>query len=212
MWLSLFCNVADYKEDVMGRNIAGPNLGRRRKKKKINVAIVGEVTAWIVEIALVILVAFVFTYFFGVRASVAGSSMSAQLEDGDQVLVDRFLYRFMSPKSGDVIAFYPNGNRNSHYYMKRVIGIPGDTVQIKDGVVYLNGEEYEERVEVSRMDEAGLAEEEILLGEDEFFVLGDNRNNSEDSRFANIGNIKEDYIIGKAWWIISPRSKFGKIH
>lgn len=110
-----------------------------------------------------------------------------------------------------MIAFLPNGNTNTHYYIKRVIGVPGDTVQIIDGAVYVNEEEYAEKTEVSRMEDAGIAAEPVMLGEDEYFVLGDNRNNSEDSRFANIGSVKEEYMIGKAWFVISPRDKFGFI-
>ena len=137
--------------------------------------------------------------------------MSPQLDDGDEVLIDRFSYKFISPKPGDMIAFLPNGNTNTHYYIKRVIGVPGDTVQIIDGAVYVNEEEYAEKTEVSRMEDAGIAAEPVMLGEDEYFVLGDNRNNSEDSRFANIGSVKEEYMIGKAWFVISPRDKFGFI-
>ena len=155
------------------------------------------------EIAVTVVIAVVFTYFFGVRSTVIGPSMSPQLEDGDEVLIDRFMYKFISPKSGDIIAFLPNGNTNTHYYLKRVIAVPGDTVQIKDGSVYVNGEEFREEIETARMEDAGIA--------DEYFVLGDNRNNSEDSRYANIGNIREDYIIGKAWFVISPREKLGFI-
>ena len=137
--------------------------------------------------------------------------MSPQLEDGDEVLIDRFIYKFVSPKAGDIIAFLPNGNTNTHYYLKRVMAVPGDTVQIKNGVVFVNGEEISEEVEAERMEDAGIAASEITLSEDEYFVLGDNRNNSEDSRFANIGNIKENYIIGRAWFVIAPRDKLGFI-
>lgn len=137
--------------------------------------------------------------------------MSPQLEDGDEVLIDRFSYKFISPKPGDVIAFLPNGNTNTHYYIKRVIAVPGDTVQIKDGMIYVNDTEYEDEFETVRMEDAGIVKDAITLGEDEYFVLGDSRNNSEDSRFANIGNVKEDYIIGRVWFVVSPRSKFGLI-
>jgi signal peptidase I len=116
-----------------------------------------------------------------------------------------------NPKSGDVIVFLPNGNEKSHYYVKRVVAVPGDTVLIEGGILYVNGEKYEEEIDVDRMDDAGVASEEITLGADEYFVLGDNRNNSEDSRFANIGNIRKDYIIGKAWFIISPFRSIGFI-
>ena len=107
------------------------------------------------------------------------------------------------------MVFLPNGNEKSHYYVKRVIGVPGDTVQILDGAVYVNGELFEEAVETAAILDAELAAEEIELAEDEYFVLGDNRNNSEDSRYANIGNVKKEYIIGKAWFIVSPFKDFG---
>ena len=126
-----------------------------------------------------------------------------------QILVNRFVYKVTDPKTNDIIVFLPNGNEKSHYYVKRVIGVPGDTVQIKNGAVYVNGKAFDEETDVSSIEDAGLAAEEITLGADEYFVLGDNRNNSEDSRYANIGNIKKDYIIGKAWFRIAPFSDLG---
>ena len=183
----------------------------KEEGRKINLSLFQEIIVWILEIAVTVVIAVVFTYFFGVRSTVIGPSMSPQLEDGDEVLIDRFMYKFISPKSGDIIAFLPNGNTNTHYYLKRVIAVPGDTVQIKDGSVYVNGEEFREEIETARMEDAGIAGSEMTLAEDEYFVLGDNRNNSEDSRYANIGNIREDYIIGKAWFVISPREKLGFI-
>lgn len=194
----------------MGRRVKGLNFGKRREKK-VNLSLLQEALIWIVEIGITIMIAYVFTYYFGVRSSVIGPSMSVQLEDGDEVLINRFFYKFISPKPGDIIAFLPNGNTNTHYYIKRVIAVPGDTVQIIEGAVYVNGEEYQEEREVSRIEDAGIAAEQITLGEDEYFVLGDNRNNSEDSRFANIGNVKEDYIIGKVWFVAKPRDKIGLI-
>ena len=95
--------------------------------------------------------------------------------------------------------------------MKRVIATPGDTVQIEGGIVYVNGEPLEEQAAVAAVENAMLAEEEITVGEDEYFVLGDNRNNSEDSRYASIGNVKREHIIGKAWMVISPWKKIGFI-
>lgn len=192
----------------MRRRVKGLNFGKKRERK-INLSLFQEIIIWILEIGITIAAAVVFSYFFGVRSSVIGPSMLPQLEDGDEVLIDRFSYKFISPKPGDIIAFLPNGNTNTHYYIKRVIGVPGDTVQIVDGALLVNGEEYEEKGEVSRMEDAGSAKEPVTLGEDEYFVLGDNRNNSEDSRFANIGSVRDDYIIGRVWFITSPRDKIG---
>ncbi len=195
------------KTDVVRRRKSGLNFGRR--KKKINFAVVKEVLSWTVEIALTLLIAFTFVYFIGLRTSVVGQSMSKTLNGGDQILVNRFVYKVTDPKTNDIIVFLPNGNEKSHYYVKRVIGVPGDTVQIKNGAVYVNGKAFDGETDVSSIEDAGLAAEEITLGADEYFVLGDNRNNSEDSRYANIGNIKKDYIIGKAWFRIAPFSDLG---
>ncbi len=194
----------------MGRRTKGLNFGTKRERK-INTSLVQEVVVWTLEICIAVVMAFVLNYFFCVRSSVIGPSMSTQLEDGDEVLIDRFSYKFISPKPGDVIAFLPNGNTNTHYYVKRIIGTPGDRVRIEEGVVYVNGEEFQEKIAVSQIEDAGIAADEVVLGEDEYFVLGDNRNNSEDSRFANIGNVKESYILGKVWFIAAPGDKIGLI-
>ena len=168
-----------------------------------------EVFTWVGEIAIAVLIALVLMYFVGYRASVVGQSMLGTLAEGDEVLVNRFVYKLTQPKANDVVVFLPNGNEKSHLYIKRVIGVPGDKVQIKNGAVYVNGELFEEAVDVSAIEHPELAEEEIEVGEDEFFVLGDNRNNSEDSRYANIGNVKKEHIVGKAWFIISPLKSVG---
>ncbi len=180
-----------------------------RQKKTVNVALIKEILAWMIEIVITIAIAFTAIYFAGLRTSVVGQSMSATLSSGDEVLINRFIYKMTDPKPGDIIVFLPNGNEKSHYYIKRVIAVPGDTVRILDGEVYVNGAPYVEQTDVDAIEDAGLAEEEIVLGNDEFFVLGDNRNNSEDSRYANIGNIKKEYIIGKVWFCVSPWSEFG---
>ena len=191
----------------MRRRKNGPNFGRR--KKKVNMSIVKEVASWVAEITITLVIAFTFVYFIGLRTSVVGQSMADTLANGDEILVNRFIYKVTDPKPNDIVVFLPNGNEKSHYYIKRVIAVPGDTVQIQSGAVYVNGELFDEEVEVSAIEEAGLAAEEITLDDDEYFVLGDNRNNSEDSRYANIGNVKKEYIIGKAWFIVSPWKNFG---
>lgn len=191
------------------RGREGLNFGRQ--KRKINVTAVREVFSWMIEILLAIVLAFTFVYFIGLRTSVVGQSMSPTLVSGDEILVNRFVYKVTDPKRGDIIVFLPNGNEKSHYYVKRVIGVPGDTVQIKNGRIYVNGTEFTEKVDVASIEDAGLAADAVTLGDDEYFVLGDNRNNSEDSRYANIGNIKREYIIGKAWFVISTGDRFGFI-
>ena len=185
-------------------------LNFRRRRRKMKVSTVKGILLWIVEIFIVLLLAFVLVYCAGMRVSVVGNSMESTLNDGSVVLVNRFVYNIKEPKAGDVIVFLPNGNEKSHYYIKRVIGVPGDKVQIKNGLLYVNGELYDVE-DTETIKNAGLAEDEITVGEDEYFVLGDNRNSSEDSRYANIGNVKREYIVGKAWFRISPLRKIGFI-
>ena len=136
-------------------------------------------------------------------------SMEPTLENGQQIFIDRFLYVLSSPKAGDIVAFLPNGNENSHYYIKRIIALPGESVEIVENSVYINGEKLQEDYETSKIDDVGIVNEKIKLGSDEYFVLGDDRQNSEDSRNANVGNVKYSYIYGKAWFVISPKTHFG---
>ena len=180
-----------------------------RHKRKANIKLIKDVFVWIMQIVLTILLAFTFVYFIGLRTSAVGQSMAETIYNGDNILVNRFVYAVSNPKPNDIIVFKPNGNEKSHLYIKRVIGVPGDTVQIIGGVVYVNGEVFSEAVSVSSIEEAGIAAEPIILEDEEYFVLGDNRNNSEDSRFANIGNVRKEHIIGKVWFRIVSWNEFG---
>lgn len=189
------------------RSTSSLSFGRRRKE--INKDSLKAGFLWTGEIILVVGVAALIVFFLGVRVPVIGQSMAGTLENGETVLVNRFVYRMFTPKANDIIVFLPNGNEKSHYYLKRVIAVPGDTVQIKEGKVYVNDKPFNEKIENPYVESGLLAEEPIVVGEDEYFVLGDNRNNSEDSRYANIGNVKKEHILGKAWFIIAPWESFG---
>lgn len=135
--------------------------------------------------------------------------MKPVLENGDVTLVNRIVYDATAPKRGDIIVFKPKGNENSHYYIKRIVGLPGETVEIIEGKVYIDGERLEEDYETTEITDVGIVDKEIELAGDEFFVLGDDRQNSEDSRMADIGNVKRSYIYGKVWFVISPGNNFG---
>lgn len=171
-----------------------------QKKKRLDSRIIKDIFEIVAGGIVAVFLAFVIVYSIGMRTSVIGDSMETTLYNGQEILVNRVLYRLSTPKRGDVIVFLPNGNQNSHFYVKRVVGLPGETVQIKDGSVYIDGVFLEESEEFDRMIDAGIAENELTLAIDEFFVLGDNRNSSEDSRSGNIGGVKKDNIIGKAWF------------
>lgn len=166
---------------------------------------------WALQIGIVCLLAFMLAWYFGQRVSTVGDSMKPVLENGDVVLVNRIVYNAVKPKRGDIIVFKPKGNDSSHYYIKRVIGLPGETVEILEDKIYIDGEKLEESYEVTAIDDVGVVSGKMELSEDEYFVLGDDRGNSEDSRNADVGNVRRAYIYGKAWFVISPRSSFGFI-
>lgn len=184
------------------RRRSGLNFAKKRRKK-INIKALREVLSFGFWIAISVFLAFVFVFAFGYRTNVVGSSMEPSLISGQKILINRLVYQISSPKFYDVIAFVPNGNEDSHIYVKRVIGVPGDTILIKDGYIYINGIKLSEDSSYDVIKDPGIAEAEIYLSDDEYFVLGDNRNYSEDSRSGNIGVVKKSYITGKVWFKLS---------
>ena len=192
-------------------------MGRRKgltfyqRKKKLNMVLIKEIASWIFWMFVSAFLAIVLVFCMGMKTNVIGSSMEPCLYNGQEIFLNRVIYRLSSPKIGDVVVFRPNGNEKAHYYVKRVLAIPGDTVQVKGGILYVNGETQEDYFN-DKIAEPGLAENLIELEDDEYFVIGDNCNNSEDSRSANIGNIKKEHIIGKAWFRMAKQdSELGLI-
>lgn len=167
-----------------------------------------ELISWAMYIGFVIVVTWFILTFVGQRTVVDGRSMNATLNDRDNLIVEKLSYRFSDPERFDIIVFPPYDTKE--YYIKRIIGLPGETIQIdEEGNIYIDGEILEEDYGLETIKNPGRAIEPVTLGEDEYFVMGDNRNNSVDSRDSRVGNVKRDAIIGKAWVRIWPLSDFG---
>ena len=156
----------------------------------------------------IFLLTFLIVTFVGQRTEVSGSSMYDTLENGDQLIVDKLSYRLGNPERFDIVVFLEDPTDKT-YYIKRIIGLPGETVQIIGSGIYINGELLEENYGYEPIKKAGRAAQEITLGEDEYFVLGDNRNNSQDSRKEVVGNVKRSQFMGKAFIRIWPLTGFG---
>lgn len=170
----------------------------------------------VLSTSLYILIVLLFTLFLvkyvWQRTEVIGSSMEDTLYDKDNIIVEKVSYRFGEPERFDVIVFPYEYNKKTNF-VKRIIGLPGETVYIdENGVIYINDVVLNENYGKEVISDPGIASKPIKLAEDEYFVLGDNRNNSKDSRFADVGNIRKDDIIGRAWILIWPIKEFQKIN
>ena len=179
----------------MARN---QGLSFYNRKKRVSLSFFRELFSWITGIVVAVLLAAFLNYWFGLSTYVVGDSMEPSLYNGQRIFVDRLSYVFGGPKEGDVILFLPNGNQNAHYYVKRVVAVPGDKLKILDGILYVNGKT--STLIPEKIEEAGIAGNEMILGKQEYFCIGDHPNESEDSRSADIGPIKSDTIIGKVWF------------
>ena len=159
----------------------------------------------------VLVFTFLIVTYVGQRTKVSGGSMEPMLSDGDNLIMDKISYRFQDPQRFDIVVF-PFQYANRPYYIKRIIGLPGETIYIDDdGNIYINNEILNEPYGKEVIADPGRAYEPITLGEDEYFVMGDNRNNSSDSRDPVVGNVQRDDLIGKAWMRIWPLDKRGMI-
>lgn len=183
-------------------------MGYNRQKIKDNV-FADNILKTIVDIIIVVVLAILVLFYFGEGTSMNGNSMLDTINNEEKLLLDKFSSRFTSFKRYDIIAF---GNENSdEYNIKRIIALPGETVIIKEGCIYVNDEKIEFKEDSELIVNAGLASEEIKLDDDEYFVMGDNWNNSEDSRFVSIGNVNKENIIGRIWFRISPFENIGAL-
>ena len=170
-----------------------------------------EMISTLLYLLAVLCLTYLVITFVGQRTEVDGASMEATLYDGDNLIVDKITYRFKDPQRYDIIVF-PFQYQENTYYIKRIIGLPGETVQIDEtGNIYIDGELLPDGYgrEVIKPENIGIASDPILLGDDEYFVMGDNRNNSTDSRTEIVGNIHRKDIVGRAWMRIWPFSRFG---
>ena len=177
-----------------------------KKPEKIEQNKAKEIAGLVIYCLIVIAAMFLIIKYVGQRTVVMGHSMEPTLQDSDNLITDKITYRFRDPKRFDIIVFPFKDNRAT-LLIKRIVGMPGETVQVIDGNVYVNGYVLEDNYGNAVMTDPGLAADPVVLKEDEYFVLGDNRNNSTVSRFESVGNIHRSEIIGRAWLRVWPLNK-----
>ena len=180
---------------------------REERHEKIRKALF-RIFLTLLSMAAAVALAWAITYYALEKTNMVGSSMEPALSDGDTVLINKLAYFRNGPERFDVIVFEVSGKEHSFYSIRRIIGLPGEKITIKDGNVYIDDTLLEEPIVTEPVLIEGLAFDGLVLDEDEYFVLGDNRNDSEDSRFTNVGNVVDSQIIGKAWLRLN---KFGFI-
>ena len=177
----------------------------------------------VVHVIAAVSIAWFIVWGFGQNKVMIGQSMQPTIEPDETVVIDRISYHFNYPERYDVVLFYNEDVIADDYEaskendvvpevsIKRIIGLPGETVRIADGRVYINEVPLDDGSDFNRISLAGIADKPIKLDEDEYFVVGDNHQASEDSRYEKIGNIARYRIIGKVWLRLKPFNKFGRI-
>lgn len=183
-------------------------FGYKEENKSLLAVLIREWPILLFEVVVAIALAYYITGYGLEKTEISGNSMNPILQDGDNILINRMAYKLFSPGRNDVIVFRQEGQEHSFYSVKRVVGLPGETVQIIEGILYINDKPFEEANKVDKMITAGVAEEKITLEKGEYFVLGDNRNQSEDSRYSSVGMITKKEIVGKAWIRLKPSFDF----
>ena len=195
-----------------------PEITRMEKKalsgarEKLEDSKLRKVLIWVFEIVVTLIFAVLTSMMLFQSVTMQESSMEPTLAVGSRYFVNKLAYKTSSPKRGDIIVFRTNGSDDAALHVRRVIGLPGETIQIVNGRILINGEAYKEGKDFPSINNPGMAANAITLEAGEYFVLGDNRNNSEDSRYADIGKVNKKYITGKLWFQISPRKEIGLLN
>lgn len=194
-------------EKPRSRRVGKRGIIRRRNLLKIAINNMATIGILLLQMAIVFAIGFLLVSAFAERTINIGGAMYPTVEHEDIVLINSLVYNAIQPRRGDVITFRPRGNENAHLAVRRVVGLPGETLQIIDGKININGDD----ITVKGLNETpivyyGLAEEPLTLGANEFFVMGDNHLNSSDSRMAEVGIVRRDNIYGRAWFSIGNQS------
>ena len=179
------------------------------KKERPDRALLFHILIFALEILLVLIMAFLVSRLFFGAVTLQDNSMEPTYSSGNVMLMNKAVTRFGSLKRGDVIAYRTTDDPNEILHIKRVIGLPGETVEIRNGQIVIDGETYVEKREFPAILDAGIAGEPVTLADDEYFVLGDNRNGSQDSRYPSVGNVRNRRIAGRIWLRIPPVFKRG---
>lgn len=195
-------------QTAVKKKSAAPKGKKKEDKEGKKKSLGREILGWVVYFLCIAAFVYCVITFVGQRTKVEGDSMNPTLSNGDNLIIDKISYRFRDPSRYDVIVF-PYQHEENVYYIKRIIGLPGETVQIMDGYVYINGEQLDEDFGKELIEDPQLAAEPITLGKDEYFVLGDNRNHSQDSRDPSVGVLNRKMLVGRAWVRIYPFDKIG---
>lgn len=194
-----------------------PEIARMEKKaisgarEKLEDSKLKKVLVWVFEIVVTLIFAVLTSMMLFQSVTMQESSMEPTLAVGSRYFVNKLAYKTSSPQRGDIIVFRTNGSDDAALHIRRVIGLPGETIQIVNGRILINGEAYKEGRDFPSINNPGMAANAITLEAGEYFVLGDNRNNSEDSRYGDIGKVNKKYITGKLWFQISPKKDIGPL-
>ena len=165
----------------------------------------------IIYLCISFVIIFAIRLFVIQHVRVEGTSMEPTLHNGQHLLIEKLSYKFKDVERFDIVVFQPFYEDKDTFYVKRVIGLPGETVQIKDNVIYINDIPLEENYGANTYTEGKMAENKIQLGDDDYFVLGDNRDVSKDSREEDVGLLTGKSIIGRVWVSIYPTDSLGLI-
>lgn len=196
-------------KDIYEENISNENINNEKvytENKKDGFSLGREILEMIIYFIVIVVLFLLFQIFIGQHIEVNGRSMENTLNNKDHLILEKVSYRFNDPARFDIVVFRPfeTPEDKDTYFIKRIIGLPDETISIVDGQIYIDGEILQESYGNEEMKHAGVASNKVVLESDEYFLLGDNRNNSSDSRSIEIGPVKKEAIIGRAWARIWP--------